>query len=110
LAECDRFDPDNLEFTIAILDSRFIAGDKELFNRLHQSFVPRLVMREAHQIVQSLGSVTRARHAKFGKTIFHLEPNVKDGPGGLRDYTLCTGLLLYRRSRSSVTSPIPTQL
>jgi [protein-PII] uridylyltransferase len=94
LVECDRFDPDNPEFTIAILDSRFIAGDKELFNRLHHSFVPRLVMREAQQIVQSLGNVTRARHAKFGKTIFHLEPNVKDGPGGLRDYNVVHWLAL----------------
>jgi len=32
--------------------------------------------------------MARARHAKFGNTIFHLEPNIKDCPGGLRDYHL----------------------
>jgi [protein-PII] uridylyltransferase len=94
LAECERFDPNNLEFTISMLDSRYVAGDRELFNRLHQSFVPRLVMREAQPIVQRLSEVTRARHTKFGNTIFHLEPNVKDAPGGLRDYNIVHWLAL----------------
>src|ERR1700720_4366471 len=31
LAECDRFDPDNTEFTISLLDCRFLTGDRELF-------------------------------------------------------------------------------
>ncbi len=88
LAQCERFDPDNLEFTIAALDSRYLAGSRELFLRLHQSFIPRLVMRESQQLVQQLGVVTKTRHAKFGNTIFHLEPNVKEGPGGLRDYNI----------------------
>ena len=39
-------------------------------------------------ITQKLGEIARARHAKFGNTIFHLEPNLKDCPGGLRDYHL----------------------
>src|ERR1700687_4701968 len=33
LAECDRFDPDNTEFTISLLDCRFLTGDRELFAR-----------------------------------------------------------------------------
>ena len=88
LAQCERFDPNNLEFTIAALDSRYLGGSRELFSRLLDSFIPRLVMRESQQLVQQLGVVTRARHAKFGNTIFQLEPNVKEGPGGLRDYNI----------------------
>ena len=88
LAQCERFDPSNLEFTIAALDSRYLAGSRELFSRLRESFIPRLVMRESQQLVEQLGVVTKARHAKFGNTIFHLEPNVKEGPGGLRDYNI----------------------
>ncbi len=44
--------------------------------------------------MQRLTDLTRARYNKFGDTVFHLEPNVKDGPGGLRDYNLACWLAL----------------
>ena len=94
LAECDRFDATNVEFTISLLDCRYLLGDRELFTRLHDKIIPKLVMREAQSLVQSLAEVTRSRHAKYGNTVFHLEPNVKDGPGGLRDYNVACWLAL----------------
>src|SRR6202795_1904163 len=59
LAECDRFDPDNTEFTISLLDCRFLTGDRELFGRLHDKVIPKLVMREAKPLLQGLAEVTR---------------------------------------------------
>jgi len=94
LAECDRFDPNNLEFTISLLDCRYLAGDRQLFARLRDKLIPRLVMRESQALVQRLAEVTRARHAKFGNTVFHLEPNVKETPGGLRDCNVASWLAL----------------
>ena len=86
LDDCGRFDQDNVEFTISLLDCRFLIGDEKLFARLHDKSVPQLVARESGILIQRLTEVTKTRHAKFGKTIFHLEPNLKDGPGGLRDF------------------------
>jgi len=86
LSECERFDPENLEFTISLLDCRCLAGDQKLFARLHDRLIPKLISRDCQVITQRLAELTRERHAKFGMTVFHLEPNVKDGPGGLRDY------------------------
>jgi [protein-PII] uridylyltransferase len=86
--EAGRFDPDNLEFTLATLDRRFLAGQFPLYQQLHQVTFPGLVLSEWSTITQKLGEIARARHAKFGNTIFHLEPNLKDCPGGLRDYHL----------------------
>jgi [protein-PII] uridylyltransferase len=94
LAECDHFDATNVEFTISLLDCRYLAGDRSLFDRLHDKVIPKLVMREAQTLVQSLADLARARHAKYGNTVFHLEPNVKDGPGGLRDYNVACWLSL----------------
>jgi [protein-PII] uridylyltransferase len=100
LAECDRFDPDNVEFTISLLDCRYLAGDRALFTRLHDTIVRRLVLRYAPLIIRHLAELTRSRHAKFGRTVFHLEPNVKDGPGGLRDYNVACWLALISAMES----------
>src|SRR6266403_3254777 len=94
LAECERFDPSNVEFAISLLDCRYLAGDRNLFSRLREKTVPRLVSRECQNLIQNLGEITRSRHHKFGNTVFHLEPNVKDGPGGLRDYNVANWLAL----------------
>ena len=110
VAECDRFDSANVEFTISLLDSRYLLGDRELFNRLHDKVIPRLIMREAQALVQSLAEVTRSRHAKYGDTVFHLEPNVKDGPGGLRDYNVACWLALIAAMEKLRDWPEPKTL
>ena len=94
LAECDRFDSSNVEFTISLLDCRYLAGDHELFLKLRNKLIPKLVMRESQSLVQSLAEVTRSRHNKYGNTVFHLEPNIKEAPGGIRDYNVACWLAL----------------
>ena len=84
--DCGRFDQDNVEFTISLLDCRFLLGDERLVERLRGKIVPQLVARESGVLLQRLTEVTNSRHSRFGNTIFHLEPNLKDGPGGLRDF------------------------
>jgi [protein-PII] uridylyltransferase len=118
LAECDRFDPNNTEFTISLLDCRYLAGDRELFARLHDKVIPKMVMREAKPFLQGLAEVTRERHAKFGQTVFHLEPNLKETPGGLRDYNVACWLALISSmgklgdwpDASSLRAPVRKQL
>lgn len=94
LAECDQFDSQNVEFTISLLDCRYLAGDRDLFNRLHEKLLPKFFVREGNYIIQQLSEVTRSRHAKYGNTVFHLEPNIKEAPGGLRDYNVACWMAL----------------
>ena len=118
LAECDRFDPNNTEFTISLLDCRYLAGDRDLFARLHDKTIPKLVTREAKPLLQGLAEVTRERHAKFGMTVFHLEPNLKETPGGLRDCNVACWLALISAmgklgdwpDASSLRAPVRKQL
>ncbi len=105
LAECERFDPNNVEFVISLLDCRYLAGDRKLFDRLHDRAIPKLVSRESRGIAQRLTDLTRARYNKFGNTVFHLEPNLKDGPGGLRDYNLACWLALIAAIEESGAWP-----
>ncbi|MGH9607266.1 MAG: HD domain-containing protein [Terracidiphilus sp.] len=92
--EAARFDPDNLEFTLATLDRRFLAGQFPLYQQLHQTTWPGQMLSEWNSITQKLGELARGRHAKYGNTIFHLEPNLKECPGGLRDYHLAVWFAL----------------
>ena len=118
LSECDRFDPNNTEFTISLLDCRFLAGDPELFARLHDKVIPKLVARESKALLQGLAEVTQERHGKFGQTVFHLEPNLKETPGGLRDCNVASWLALISSmshlggwpDSSSLRAPVRKQL
>jgi [protein-PII] uridylyltransferase len=105
LKECERADPDNLEFIVATLDRRFLTGDSALYRRFQTDVLPALLLREWSAITQKLAEMTRARHAKYSNTIFHLEPNIKECPGGLRDYQLAQWLLLMRHLQDQQSWP-----
>jgi [protein-PII] uridylyltransferase len=86
LEECKRIEEDNAEFHLALLDRRFLAGDAELFERLGKRILPASEKAARPFLVTQLHKLTKERLTRYGNTIFHLEPNVKDAPGGLRDY------------------------
>jgi [protein-PII] uridylyltransferase len=86
IEECKRIEEDNVEFHLALLDRRFLSGDQELFERLDARILPASEKQARPFLLAQLHKLTRERLARYGNTIFHLEPNVKDAPGGLRDY------------------------
>lgn len=96
LAECERFDPENAEFTLTLMDRRLVAGDAGVERRLREEVLPKLLAKEHGAIVTRLLEMTQVRHGKYGGTLFHLEPNVKDCPGGLRDVHVCGWLKQLR--------------
>ena len=105
LKECDKVDPDNLEFTISLLERRLVTGDRILYDRLESELLPAATLREARVILENVAQMARARHAKYGNTIFHLEPNIKECPGGLRDYNLAQWLTLLKELQEKKSWP-----
>jgi [protein-PII] uridylyltransferase len=94
LEECYEVRRDNLEFTTSLLDARLLSGSVPLWVHLRDEAVPHVFARDQRDFVDDLISLTRRRHEKYGRTIFHLEPNVKEAPGGLRDYQVAGWLTL----------------
>src|SRR5262250_1417131 len=84
--ECRRIEQDNAEFHLAMLDRRFLDGDKSLFERLDSKVLGGPERQSRPFLLVELQRLTRDRLSRYGNTIFHLEPNVKDAPGGLRDF------------------------
>jgi len=105
LADCSKLHRDNLEFNISLLDCRYLSGDEHLFEQLREQIIPKMVARDAIELMQRLVDLTRARHKKYGHTIFHLEPNIKDCPGGMRDYQVASWLTLVSELEKTGTWP-----
>ena len=84
--ECKRIEEDNAEFHLALLDRRFLSGDQQLFGKLDKRVLPPSEKQSRMFLFSQLHRLTKERLARYGNTIFHLEPNVKEAPGGLRDY------------------------
>ncbi len=98
IAECERFSEENAEFTLSLMDHRLLAGDAGLYARLAGETLPRLLQRDQRAVTARLVELTKERHAKYGGTLFHLEPNIKDCPGGLRDVHVCGWLKMLDSS------------
>ena len=103
--ECGRFDPENMEFTVSMLDSRLLLGDRSLFERVRAKTLPTLLRKSGRKLLAKVAESARSRHHKFANTIYHLEPNVKEGPGGLRDYNLACWLALVSHFLEGNTWP-----
>ena len=86
LEECKRIEEDNAEFHLALLDRRFLAGDSALFDKLDSKILPGSERQARPFLLAQLQKLTRDRLTRYGNTIFHLEPNVKESPGGMRDF------------------------
>src|SRR5262249_35828653 len=97
---------DNVEFTISLLDRRHVSGDLQMFQWLDARFRA-FVTKQGAALAARLSGLTEARRAKYQHTIYHLEPNLKDAPGGLRDVQAVRWLSYVRRSgdATGLTSP-----
>ena len=101
--DCLELHDANIELNISLLDQRFLTGDRELFGQLAERF-PKFLAAQRSALVRQLCRMTRSRHAKFHDTIYHLEPNIKEGPGGLRDLHLLGWLGKLRQDGAAAPS------
>ena len=69
----------------AVLESRYIWGDQQLFFDLKRRFESEIIKRSAAEYVQAKLAERDQRHQRMGDSRYVVEPNVKEGKGGLRD-------------------------
>ncbi len=101
--DCLRLARQDINSLTSLLDARYLAGDEELFRRLSESIL-RLGRKRKERFIAESVAATEQRRARYGEGAYLLEPDLKDGWGGLRDIhqMMWAGKLLGARELSGL--------
>ncbi len=76
---------DDITIRTNLLDYRFVFGDRVLFDGFRNRFDSEIIQANVTEFIEAKLSERDNRHQRFGDSRYMLEPNVKEGKGGLRD-------------------------
>jgi [protein-PII] uridylyltransferase len=85
VAECIRQAKADMTIRTTLLESRHLLGDAKLYEELTTRFDKEVVQGTAPEFVAAKLAEREERHRRAGQSRYLVEPNVKDGKGGLRD-------------------------
>jgi [protein-PII] uridylyltransferase len=96
--DCIRLSKSDFTIRTSVLEARFVWGDYKLYESLKQRFWREVATGTGEAFVEAKLTERTLRHRNAGESRYLVEPNVKDGKGGLRDlHTLYwIGKYLYR--------------
>ena len=83
--QCIKLSRADMTIRTALLDARLIFGDETLFGELQEKFASGVVAGTAREFIEAKMSEREERHERSGASRYRVEPNIKDGKGGLRD-------------------------
>jgi [protein-PII] uridylyltransferase len=85
VGECLRLSRSDMTIRTAVLEARFVWGERKLYDELIARFDREVVKNTGAEYAQAKLAERDERHRKVGESRYLVEPNVKDGKGGLRD-------------------------
>ena len=83
--QCVRLSHSDMTIRTALLDARLILGDAALYADFQHRFRKEVLEGNARPFIEAKLAEQNARHARAGASRYLVEPNIKDGKGGLRD-------------------------
>jgi [protein-PII] uridylyltransferase len=99
--ECLRLSRSDLTIRTALLEARFVWGERPLFETFAARFDAEVVAGSGPEFIAAKLAERDARHARMGESRYVVEPNVKDGKGGLRDLQTLFWIAKYHYRVSS---------
>ena len=93
--ECIRQAKGDMTIRTALFEARFILGDQPLFDELRARFDKDVVAKTAREFVVAKLGERETRIARAGASRYLVEPNVKEGKGGLRDLNTLFWIATY---------------
>lgn len=86
--ECLKMAQSELHVKTSLIDGRYLDGEYEFFRSLYALFTKRVLHRTVQKFAEALAKDLYLRHQKYEDPIYALEPNIKEGEGGLRDFQI----------------------
>ena len=83
--DCIRLSREDLTIRTSILEARYLWGEKKLFNELRRRFEHDIMSTSGPEFAEAKLAERDERHRRMGESRYVLEPNIKEGKGGLRD-------------------------
>lgn len=83
--QCIKMAAEDLKEKTAILDARFLCGDEKLYAQFDKALISEVLNRNQQGFFKAKLEESRKRHKQYGESIYLLEPQLKEGEGGLRD-------------------------
>ncbi|HEY4193486.1 MAG TPA: nucleotidyltransferase domain-containing protein, partial [Mesorhizobium sp.] len=83
--ECIRQAQGDLTIRTNLLEARYLWGDQKIYEQFHNRFDREIVKGKGDAFLKDKLAERHSRHARTGNSRYTLEPNIKEGKGGLRD-------------------------
>ena len=83
--DCIEKSRSDLTISTSLLEKRFVAGNNDIYDLLNNKFKTFIDNTKTLDFVEAKLKESETRHKRFGESRYVVEPNVKDGKGGLRD-------------------------
>lgn len=93
--ECLNLARKDMTIRTALLDARYISGDETLFTHFQSQFAAKILSRGAEEFVATKLAEREKRINRQGESRYLVEPNVKEGKGGLRDLNTLSWIMKY---------------
>ena len=85
IADCVEMAAADATVKTALMDARFLSGSRPLFTALTKVIFSQILPRSSDSFIKEKIADLKTRREKYGSTVYLLEPNLKEGEGGLRD-------------------------
>lgn len=86
----------------SMMEARYLAGSADLFRQFRRRYVRKVVAENVNEFLDRKLEERRREYAKFGETVYLLEPNVKKSKGGLRDLHLLQWAGMARHQAATI--------
>lgn len=101
-SDCLSLAQTDITIRTAMLDTRFIAGDQVLHHEFERQVLDPLLSRNSKGFLKLKLEEHKDRLSKYGSSVYMLEPNIKEGEGGLRDLHTAVWMLRVKYKAKSL--------